>query len=380
MSKLNWLLAAGLIFGTSCLTSCSDDEQNVLGTVPIIAKTTAATTTTVIWTTVPTQGGYQLDLYRGTRENTGALVETQVIDYAKCSTFTFGTTNTINDVKYTSAPLDRNSNYTVCIKGIPADGSGYTGAEEWWDEFTTATEAIGAPVVKAESDSTDYMTITFSWKAVANAGSYNWTLNATTPDLRVTKLSGTTTGTSVTFTTADGLVDQSELAFTCMAVASDAAKANGFVNGTKAGAAAGYFGEPVLVEYKGVMTFDKEIADADSVVAVTYTYSKVKDLYTINGAFGVKKLTIQVKGTEPVSVWDEDTSAFVNDDWAGVMFNSTLDDFQYWIWGPYNSNVTKGTDYNSFSLYVENMDTPGEYAEWYFYFLDNKDFTGVAKK
>lgn len=123
MMMLSLLLVSSLSF-----ISCSDDDDDVMGPVAINSCQYTATTVTPIWTLVPNDNcdGYVITLYLGTRENVGTMVEQQTFDYRTC--------------QYTFTGLTPNTDYVISTQAIPSASSGFSSAQMYWKEFTTAAE------------------------------------------------------------------------------------------------------------------------------------------------------------------------------------------------------------------------------------------------
>lgn len=171
MSKFKKLMMiAALLLGlSSVFVACSDDDPTTMGPVPVNSVRATGTSVTVIWSIVPNDkcGGYEVSILQGTKD--GAVVATQKLDNRTC--------------KATFDGLTPGTEYVVKTQCVP--GKGFSGAEVYYREFTTAPvvdvqvstmtaytaqeyDATGQPVVK------DYYKVSFTWPAVpkSNCGGY----------------------------------------------------------------------------------------------------------------------------------------------------------------------------------------------------------------
>jgi hypothetical protein len=133
MTKLRHLLVmiGVLLFSSTMLTACSDDDDFPQGTMGQIAVHSCQATTnsvTIYWTIVANDkcDGYTITLYKGTRENLGTQVEEKTFDK-----YTHN---------YTFSGLTPNTSYVIKTKGIPSSTSGMSDALEYYKEFTTSAE------------------------------------------------------------------------------------------------------------------------------------------------------------------------------------------------------------------------------------------------
>ena len=130
MRKLKYILMMLLCISVSSLvlTSCSNDDEKVMGPVAINSCQCTATTVTPIWTLVPNDNcdGYIITLYKGTKANRGDKVEEQRIDFRTC--------------QYTFTGLTPSTNYVISTQAIPSAKSGFSSAQIYWKEFTTKAE------------------------------------------------------------------------------------------------------------------------------------------------------------------------------------------------------------------------------------------------
>ena len=117
-----------LLVSSFAFVACSDDDESVMGPVAVNSCQATATTVTPIWTLVPNSNceGYIVTLYKGTRQNVGEKVEEKQLDYRTC--------------QYTFTGLTPSTQYVICTKAIPSKSSGFSDAQEYWKEFTTAAE------------------------------------------------------------------------------------------------------------------------------------------------------------------------------------------------------------------------------------------------
>lgn len=117
------ILASSFMF-----VSCSDDDESVMGPVAVNSCQATATTVTPIWTLVPNENcdGYTITLYKGTRANVGEMVEQKTLDYRTC--------------QYTFTGLTPSTNYVISTQAIPSKKSGFSSAQIYWKEFTTAAQ------------------------------------------------------------------------------------------------------------------------------------------------------------------------------------------------------------------------------------------------
>lgn len=128
-NKIKYLMLTIMIFISSWeLVGCSDDDGGMMGPIAINSCQYTATTVTPIWTLVPNDNcdGYIVTLYLGTRANVGDLVESKTFDNRTC--------------EYTFEGLTPSTNYVISTQAIPSASSGFSGAEMYWKEFTTAAE------------------------------------------------------------------------------------------------------------------------------------------------------------------------------------------------------------------------------------------------
>lgn len=129
MRKLKHMMMLLILFSVApgVFVACSDDEE-VMGPVSINSCQYTATTVTPIWTLVPNSNcdGYIVTLYVGTRANVGAVVKQKTFDYRTC--------------QYTFTNLTPSTNYVISTQAIPSASSGFSSAQLYWKEFTTAAE------------------------------------------------------------------------------------------------------------------------------------------------------------------------------------------------------------------------------------------------
>lgn len=133
MRKLKTLLMMiGIVlFSSAMLTSCGDDDdfpEGKMGQIAIHSCQATSNSVTIYWTIVSNDkcDGYIISLYKGTRENQGALVETQTFDkYTHNYTFT---------------NLTPGTSYVIKTQGIPSSTSGMSEGLEYYKEFTTLAE------------------------------------------------------------------------------------------------------------------------------------------------------------------------------------------------------------------------------------------------
>jgi hypothetical protein len=133
MSKLKTLLTiVGMVLISSAmLVSCDDDDdfpQGTMGQIAIHSCQTTSTSATIYWTIVSNDkcDGYNIALYKGTRDNLGAVVEEKTFDKYTRS--------------YTFSNLTPSTTYVVKTQGIPSANSGMSGALEYYKEFTTPAQ------------------------------------------------------------------------------------------------------------------------------------------------------------------------------------------------------------------------------------------------
>lgn len=128
MKKLKHMMMLLFILSVTSgvFVACSDDENGEMGPVAINSCQYTATTVTPIWTLVPNDNcdGYTVTLYQGTRANLGAIVEQKTFDYRTC--------------QYTFTNLTPSTNYVISTQAIPSATSGFSSAQMYWKEFTTA--------------------------------------------------------------------------------------------------------------------------------------------------------------------------------------------------------------------------------------------------
>lgn len=117
-----------LTVASGVFIACDNDENDVMGPVAINSCQYTATTVTPIWTLVPNSNcdGYIVTLYLGTRSNVGSVVEQKTFDYRTC--------------QYTFTNLTPSTDYVISTQAIPSATSGFSSAQMYWKEFTTASE------------------------------------------------------------------------------------------------------------------------------------------------------------------------------------------------------------------------------------------------
>lgn len=130
MKRFKYILMMLLCLSVSSLvlTSCGDDDENVMGPVAINSCQYTATTVTPIWTLVPNDNcdGYIVILYKGTKANVGEMVSKQELDYRTC--------------QYTFTGLTPSTQYVISTQAKPSAKSGFSSAQLYWKEFTTKAE------------------------------------------------------------------------------------------------------------------------------------------------------------------------------------------------------------------------------------------------
>lgn len=128
MSKFRKLMAAAalLFVSSSVFVACSDDDGNTFGALPVNSVVVTGTTADIIWSIVPNSNceGYEVTLLQGSRD--GNVVETKTLDNRTCQ------------VQFTN--LTPGTTYVVKTQAIP--GKGYSSAEPYYREFTTAPVMI----------------------------------------------------------------------------------------------------------------------------------------------------------------------------------------------------------------------------------------------
>lgn len=126
-SKLKRLMMLLCLCAVASLSfvSCSDDDE-VMGAIAINSCQATDTEVTIYWTLVPNSNcdGYKITLYRGTRANLGEVVED----------LTFGYRESV----HTFTGLTPSTDYVIRTEGIPSASSGFSSADVYWKEFTTA--------------------------------------------------------------------------------------------------------------------------------------------------------------------------------------------------------------------------------------------------
>lgn len=133
MSRLRTFLAAvGTVLLLSLsFVSCGDDNdfpKDTMGACAINSCQATATSCTIYWTLVPNSNcdGYQITLYTGTRDNLGSVVEDKTFDF-RTGTYTFQN-------------LTPSTTYVVKTQCIPSKTSGFTKADLYYKQFTTAAQ------------------------------------------------------------------------------------------------------------------------------------------------------------------------------------------------------------------------------------------------
>lgn len=121
------LTAAIVVASASVFVGCSDDNYQNMGPVGINSLQTTSTSATAYWTIVSdgSCAGYKVTISEGTRDNLGEVVVNQEFDNCKTHHATF-------------TGLVPNRHYVITTQAIPADGSGFTGADTYSLDFMTA--------------------------------------------------------------------------------------------------------------------------------------------------------------------------------------------------------------------------------------------------
>lgn len=171
MSRFRKLMAiAACLFAmSSVFVACSDDDSTTMGAVPVNSCQVTGTTVNVVWSIVPNEkcGGYEVSLIQGNRD--GAVIETKTLDNRTC--------------KASFTGLTPNTRYTIKTQAIP--GKGFSAAEPYYREFTTAPLVV--PVLdgftfytvkgynaQGEEVVTPYYKAAISWNSLpkTNCGGY----------------------------------------------------------------------------------------------------------------------------------------------------------------------------------------------------------------
>ncbi|MBD5308669.1 MAG: hypothetical protein HDS15_05260 [Bacteroides sp.] len=163
------VMMLGMLLVSSVFVACSDDDDSTFGAVPVNSVRVTGTSVTVIWSIVPNDkcAGYEVSILQGSRD--GAVVASQSFDNRTCQgTFT---------------GLQPNTRYVIKTQGKP--GSGFSGAEVYYREFTTSplveVSVVGFDFYQVEgynSDGelvkTDYYRVNLTWPAISqnNCGGY----------------------------------------------------------------------------------------------------------------------------------------------------------------------------------------------------------------
>lgn len=176
MSRFSKLMlsAALCLASASVFVGCSDDDPTTMGPLPVNSCRVTGTTVTVTWSIVPNDNckGYEVTLYQGAIGSGQELQKKDIDDNGVCSTSFSG--------------LVQNTKYHVKTKAKP--GNGFTGADEFFREFTTAPDVYMNAVKESDfqfyqvkryvTDSTyvydNYYRVNLTWPAIpeSNCGGY----------------------------------------------------------------------------------------------------------------------------------------------------------------------------------------------------------------